>query len=68
MSFRLPEAFTNVSELRQVPDNQEVFVDQTSDVSLILELLELERGLTPQQVRAILNLLCHPTHRSRTTR
>lgn len=32
------------SEMRQVPDNQEVFVDGASDASLILELLELERG------------------------
>lgn len=31
------------SEIRQVPDNQEAFVDQASEASLILELLELER-------------------------
>lgn len=31
------------SEMRQVPDNQEAFVDQASEASLILELLELER-------------------------
>ena len=30
------------SELRQVPDNQEAFVDGGSEASLILELLELE--------------------------
>lgn len=44
ITFTLPASFANVSEIRQVPDNQEVFVDQSSDASLILELLELERG------------------------
>jgi hypothetical protein len=29
--------------MRQVPDNQEAFVDGGSEASLILELLELER-------------------------
>jgi len=31
------------SDIRQVPDNQEVFIDDASDASLILELLDLER-------------------------
>jgi hypothetical protein len=34
------------SELRQVPDTQEAFVDAHSDMSLILELLEREDGLS----------------------
>lgn len=37
--------------MRQVPDNQEVFVDGASDASLILELLELERGRPGPEVR-----------------
>jgi hypothetical protein len=36
----LPRGFANVSEVRQVPDNQEVFVDAASGCSVIVELLE----------------------------
>jgi hypothetical protein len=36
----VPSCFTNVSEIRQVPDNQEVFVDDNSGASLIIELME----------------------------
>jgi Ran-interacting Mog1 protein len=32
------------SELRQVPDNQEVYVDMNSDMSIVIELLTLEPG------------------------
>jgi Ran-interacting Mog1 protein len=32
------------SELRQVPDNQEVYVDTNSDMSIVVELLTLEPG------------------------
>lgn len=46
-----PDASPSRSEMRQVPDNQEVFVDGASDASLILELLELERGRPGPEVR-----------------
>jgi len=32
----------NFSEIREVPDNQEVFIDIETDQSIIVELLELE--------------------------
>jgi hypothetical protein len=36
----LPAAFTDASAVRQVPDNQEVFVEKDTDVSIVIELLE----------------------------
>lgn len=38
----LADNFADVSKFRQVPDNQEVFVDRDTDASIIVELLELE--------------------------
>ncbi|CAI9096622.1 OLC1v1032813C1 [Oldenlandia corymbosa var. corymbosa] len=37
-----PLRFTDVSNIRQVPDHQEVFVDPSRDESLIFELLDLK--------------------------
>eukprot|EP01089_Gocevia_fonbrunei_P012661 TRINITY_DN3055_c0_g1_i1.p1 TRINITY_DN3055_c0_g1~~TRINITY_DN3055_c0_g1_i1.p1 ORF type:complete len:197 (+),score=34.88 TRINITY_DN3055_c0_g1_i1:121-711(+) len=45
MSVMLPRRFADVSELRQVPDNQEVFVDVNTDQSIIIELLALEENV-----------------------
>lgn len=39
----------DVSDMRQVPDNQEVFVDKHSDLSLIIELLEHDPSMTIEQ-------------------
>ncbi len=36
----VPNSFSDVSLIRQVPDNQEVFADPSSDSSLIIEVLE----------------------------
>jgi len=36
----VPTAYVDVSQIRQVPDNQEVFADLKTDDSLIIELLE----------------------------
>ncbi|KAL3901984.1 MAG: hypothetical protein SGCHY_000165 [Lobulomycetales sp.] len=48
LQVSLPGHFVDVSTLRQVPDNQEVYVDSTSDMSLIIELLE-----TPDDVETV---------------
>lgn len=32
--------YISSSELRQIPDNQEVFLDRNSDASLVIEILE----------------------------
>jgi Ran-interacting Mog1 protein len=36
----IPSLYMDASKLRQIPDSQEVFLDPSSDSSLILELLE----------------------------
>lgn len=38
----LPRGAIDVSDLRPVPDNQEVFCHPVTDLSLIIELLELQ--------------------------
>ncbi|KAK2991384.1 hypothetical protein RJ640_007848 [Escallonia rubra] len=40
-----PLRFQDISNVREVPDNQEGFVDPTHDESLIFELLELKAGV-----------------------
>lgn len=41
MAMSLPECFIDVSPIRQIPDNQEVFSHGETDRSVIVELLEL---------------------------
>lgn len=41
--------FLDVSHVRQVPDNQEVFVDKHSDLSIIVELLEHDPSMSVEQ-------------------
>lgn len=41
----LQKSFVDVSNVRQVPDHQEVFIDQDSECSFIVELLEFETSL-----------------------
>ncbi|XP_042329002.1 ran guanine nucleotide release factor [Sceloporus undulatus] len=41
----LPPGGIDVSEMRQVPDNQEVFVHPCTDQSIIIELLEYQAGV-----------------------
>ncbi|KDN37019.1 Mog1p/PsbP-like protein [Tilletiaria anomala UBC 951] len=40
ITAELPQSFIDASELRQVPDNQEVMISSSSDTSIILEVLE----------------------------
>jgi hypothetical protein len=40
IKIKVPKSFKDVSDFRQVPDHQEVFVSGDSDASLIVELLE----------------------------
>ncbi|KAM4039428.1 ran guanine nucleotide release factor [Anomaloglossus baeobatrachus] len=46
MSAVLPRNAQDVSDLREVPDNQEVFVHPHTDQSLIVELLEYQEGMS----------------------
>ncbi|XP_026576323.1 ran guanine nucleotide release factor [Pseudonaja textilis] len=41
----LPPGSLDISEMRQVPDNQEVFVHPSTDQSIIVELLEYQAGV-----------------------
>ncbi|XP_076952331.1 uncharacterized protein LOC143626021 [Bidens hawaiensis] len=45
ISTVFPLRFEDVSNIREVPDNQEVFVDPARDESLIIELLEMKNEL-----------------------
>lgn len=42
ISALVPENFLDVSQLRSIPDNQEVFVDKISSLSLIVEIVEYQ--------------------------
>uniref|UniRef100_A0A8C5MHX9 Ran guanine nucleotide release factor n=1 Tax=Leptobrachium leishanense TaxID=445787 RepID=A0A8C5MHX9_9ANUR len=42
----LPDAIQDVSDLREIPDNQEVFAHASTDQSIIVELLEYQEGMT----------------------
>ncbi|KAJ0816607.1 putative ran-interacting Mog1 protein [Helianthus annuus] len=45
ISTTFPLRFQDVSNIREVPDHQEVFVDPARDESLIIELLEMKHDL-----------------------
>ncbi|KAG8690491.1 hypothetical protein FRC09_011961 [Ceratobasidium sp. 395] len=46
----LPDGLTDASDLRQVPDTQEVFLATNSDVSVVIEILERVAPDDPNQV------------------
>ncbi|KAJ1605402.1 putative RAN guanine nucleotide release factor [Cryptosporidium canis] len=41
ITLNIPEGFDNISDVRDVPDHQEVFVDSFSECSIIVEILEI---------------------------
>lgn len=46
ISCNFPPRFKDVSDVREVPNNQEVFQDPARDESFIIELLELKENVT----------------------
>ncbi|KAI8822245.1 Mog1 protein [Fimicolochytrium jonesii] len=42
------ESFLDVSHIREIPDNQEVFVDVETDQSIVVELLESPEGVAAE--------------------
>lgn len=46
----LPDGLVDASELRQIPDNQEVFVHRLSDISLIFEVLESVEATESEEI------------------
>lgn len=48
LSTVLPHSFTDISKLREIPDNQEVFAHTNTDQSLIVELVEYQGQVADQ--------------------
>ncbi|KAM9358585.1 ran guanine nucleotide release factor [Symphorus nematophorus] len=48
LSAVLPHSSTDISELREIPDNQEVFAHAHTDQSLIVELVEYQAQVADQ--------------------
>jgi hypothetical protein len=48
----IPPSFTDVSLVRQVPDNQEVFADANKDQSVIVEIVEYSPQVSNEQCAA----------------
>ncbi|KAM4548944.1 ran guanine nucleotide release factor isoform 1-T2 [Odontesthes bonariensis] len=48
LSAVIPHSATDISELREIPDNQEVFAHAHTDQSLIVELLEYQAQVSDQ--------------------
>ncbi|XP_062903690.1 ran guanine nucleotide release factor isoform X1 [Mobula hypostoma] len=48
-SIVLPPHFTDVSDIRDVPDNQEVFVHNSTEQSIIVELLEYQSQVADEE-------------------
>jgi len=46
----IPARFDDVSNVREVPDNQEVFADASTEQSIIIELLESDPQLTNSDI------------------
>nr|AAI55965.1 Mog1 protein [Xenopus laevis] len=49
LSAILPPFLQDVSELREIPDNQEVFAHTSTDQSIIVELLEYQEGVSDSE-------------------
>ncbi|XP_063302116.1 ran guanine nucleotide release factor [Pelobates fuscus] len=45
----MPPTIQDVSDMREIPDNQEVFVHTSTDQSIIVELLEYQEGMTDSE-------------------
>lgn len=46
VELAVPPGFLDASKIRQVPDNQEVFLSTASDDSIVVELLEMDDSYT----------------------
>eukprot|EP00128_Syssomonas_multiformis_P014956 Colp12_sorted_trinity150504_noHs@26973 len=52
ITMTLPNEFIDVSQLREVPDNQEVYTHISNDQSVIIELLEYESDIPDEEAPA----------------
>eukprot|EP01004_Peranema_trichophorum_P009219 NODE_7966_length_725_cov_25.621262_g7350_i0.p1 GENE.NODE_7966_length_725_cov_25.621262_g7350_i0~~NODE_7966_length_725_cov_25.621262_g7350_i0.p1 ORF type:complete len:211 (+),score=33.10 NODE_7966_length_725_cov_25.621262_g7350_i0:66-635(+) len=46
----IPDGFIDCSQFRQIPDHQEVYHDDSTDVSIIIELLDISEGVTDENL------------------
>ncbi|XP_067930893.1 ran guanine nucleotide release factor-like [Watersipora subatra] len=51
LTAKLPEPRVDVSDLREIPDNQEVFAHTCTDQSIIIEVMEYEESEDDQALR-----------------
>ena len=49
LTFVIPKDYEDASEIRQVPDNQEVFMHTKQDNSIIVELLQMDTDIPNDQ-------------------
>jgi hypothetical protein len=56
-SIDLPARMTNVSDVRPIPDHQEVYTDSHSDQSVLIEILVRFRFLDAAELRCPLDRL-----------
>lgn len=56
MTTTIPAAYADISMIREVPDNQEVFAHADTDRSVIVELLELQQDIPTDQTPAQFHL------------
>lgn len=56
MTTTIPGMYADISMLREVPDNQEVFAHADTDRSVIVELLELQQDMPADQTPAQFHL------------
>eukprot|EP01132_Coremiostelium_polycephalum_P004887 gene4887-6095_t len=54
----LPKRFIDISQYRQVPDHQEVFVDEHTEQSVIIELLERQPVSDQESLSFHYNVIC----------
>lgn len=52
ITMNIPESYKDVSDLRQVPDHQEVYLDQRSTASFIVEILSYEDSVPDDNAAA----------------
>ena len=66
MRVAIPAGFHDVTKLREVPDNQEVFADADSDQSFIFELLQVRTSRASRLMPSWVHGSLTPTSLTRT--
>ncbi|ORX46477.1 Mog1p/PsbP-like protein [Hesseltinella vesiculosa] len=64
MSTTVKASYLDASQIRQIPDNQEVFIDMNTQQSLIIELLEKVEHLNEEAARFHFEQIAEHNHAS----